>query len=134
MQEYLEQLAQAMRAELEAIPPQMLQEPVARQVIISLLYQAVKQMGLIPLPSWKPPRSTRDHIDLVGVEPGSDPPKIKAAFVVDPLVELPKVKALEWVFCDHKVVVTYSQRADKVSQSTFFLAPGLVHINLYPAS
>ncbi|CAO0822731.1 hypothetical protein DFAR_3270007 [Desulfarculales bacterium] len=33
-------------------------------------------MGLVAVPAWTPPRSTRDRIDLVGVEPGSDPPRV----------------------------------------------------------
>ncbi len=67
----------------------------------------------------------RDRLDLVGVVPGSHPPEVRVAFVVDPLVELAKIKALEWVECPDKVVVTFSRRTDKVKQSTFFLAPGL---------
>ena len=87
-------------------------------------------MGLIPVPYWKPPRSTRDRIDLVGVQPDSDPPQVEVAFVVDPLVELPKVKALEWVECPQKIAVTFPEREDKVQQSTFFLSKEMSYLHL----
>ncbi len=131
MQDKFQKLAESIRTELENIPQTMRQDEVARQVIILLLAEGLRQMGLVPVPAWKPPRSTRDRIDLVGVVPASDPPQVEVAFAVDPLVELPKLKALEWVECPHKIVVTYSQRQDKVQQSTFFLTPGLDHLNLY---
>ena len=125
------QLLGAMRAEVERIPQTMRQEPVVRQAIIHVLANAVQGMGLIPLAAWKPPRSTRERLDLAAVVPEADPPRVEMAFAVDPLVELPKLKALEWVECPHKIVVTFSERKDKVDQTTFFLKPGLEHLNLY---
>ncbi|MCB2226349.1 MAG: hypothetical protein KQH53_06685 [Desulfarculaceae bacterium] len=124
-------LAEAMRQELDAVPQTMRQDAVLRQALVCLLYQAVKEMGLVPLASWKPPRSTRESIDLVGVDPSGEVPKVMIAFAVDPLVDLPKVKSLGWVECEDKIVVTFSQRKDKVDQSAFFLTPALSHVNLY---
>lgn len=131
MNEELAKLAVTMRAEIENIPQTMHQEAAVRATLVCLLFQAVKQMGLVALPYWKPPRSTREGIDLVGVDDSGELPQVKMAFTVDPLVELAKIKAMEWVDCEHKIVVTFSQRADKVKQSTFFLMPGLTHLNLY---
>lgn len=131
MNEDLAKLAQAMRREIEAIPQTMRQDAAVRGALICLLSQAVKQMGLTPLPAWKPPKSTREGIDLVGVDASGELPQVKVAFCVDPLVELTKVKSLEWVEAEHKIVVTFSERADKVAQSTFFLTPGLTHLNLF---
>lgn len=131
MQEQFKQLAANLRTEMERIPQTMRQDQVDRQVIILLLADALRQMELLPVPAWKPPKSTRDRIDLVGITPDSDPPEVQVAFAVDPLVELPKLKALEWVECPHKIIITFSTRGDKVQQSTFFLMPGLEHINLY---
>lgn len=124
-------LSQALREALSDLPRALVQEEVQRQTIICLLYQAVRGMGLIPVPGWRPPRSTRDRIDLVGVLPHSDPPQIEVAFVVSPLVELALIKALEWVECPHKVIVTFSERADKVRQSTFFLGKDHTHLYLF---
>ncbi|MCF8031708.1 MAG: hypothetical protein K9K66_01050 [Desulfarculaceae bacterium] len=124
-------LAEAMHREIEAIPPTMRQDAALRQVLVCFLYQAVKEMGLVPLPAWKPPRSTRESIDLVGVDPSGETPQVMVAFAVDPLVDLPKVKSLEWVDCPDKIVVTFSQRKDKVDQSSFFLGKDHSHINLY---
>ena len=131
MKEALRGLAQVMRQELELIPETMRQEEVTRQVLTCLLGQALRQMGLIAVPSWKPPRSTRDRIDLVGVRPDTHPPEVAVAFAVQPLVELAQVRALEWVECPDKVFITFSPRADKVKQSTFFLGAGSIHLNLY---
>lgn len=131
MNEQLAQLAEAMRGEIKAIPQTMLQETVIRQALVCLLYQAVKDMGLIPLAAWKPPRSTREGIDLVGVDDSGELPKVQIAFVIDPLVELPRLKALEWVDCQDKVVVSFSQRTDKVQQSSFFLNNTHTHLSLY---
>ncbi len=131
MEQRFTALLEVMRDELEQVPAAMHQDAVSSQVILFILHQAVKEMGLVPVPSWKPPRSTRDRIDLVGVAPGSDPPQVEIAFCVSPLVELSGIKALEWVECPHKIVVTFSPRKDKVEQSRFFLTPGLEHLNLY---
>ncbi len=127
----LDQLAQALRAEINAIPKTMRQDEAVRQAVICLLYQAVKEMGLTPVPAWRPPKSTRDRVDLVGVAPGAEGiPEVKVAFAVDALVELSKVKSLEWVQCEQKVVVTLSPREDKVKQSTFFLTKELTHLHV----
>lgn len=124
-------MAGALREQLERIPREMYQDEAARQSIVCLLAEAVRQMGLLPLPGWRPPKSTRDRLDLVGVDASQEVPRVALAFVVDPLVELAKVRALEWVECPDKVVVTFSRRTDKVAQSTFFLKPELVHLDIF---
>jgi hypothetical protein len=133
MNEQLKALAQVIREELAAIPPALKQDEVVRQTIIMMLAQAVKQMGLVPVPAWKPPRSTRDRLDLVGVKPGTHPPEIQVAFAVDALVDLPRVKAMDWVDCPDKVFVTFSERLDKIKPTTLFLGPAHTHLNLYEA-
>ena len=132
MNEHFHKLSRAMREELEDIPRAMSQDEVSRRTLVCFLGNALRQMGLIPVPGWKPPKSTRDRVDLVGVKPGSNPPEIMVAVMVDPLVELAKVRALEWVECPDKLMVTFSPREDKVKQSTFFLTPELKHLNLFP--
>jgi hypothetical protein len=131
MEDRWKALALALREELDKVPPAMRQEEVTRATIVCLLGQALRGMGLIPVPSWKPPRSTRDRIDLVGVEEVGGLPVVKVAFAVDPLIELPKIKALEWVDCPDKFFFTFSERADKVKQSTFFLSAAHRHVSLY---
>lgn len=128
----LDKLLPILRAEIEAIPQTMLQDEVIRQAIICRLYQSVAEMGLTPLPGWRPPKSTRERIDLVGVQLGDQGlPEVKIAFAVEALVELSKIKSLEWVQCEQKVIVTFGQRQDKVEQSTFFLSKEHIHLNLY---
>ncbi len=133
MREKLGPLAQAMRRAVEAIPQAMRQEAVIRQNLVCLLFTAVSEMGLTPVAAWKPPKSTRDRIDLVGVDASQEVPRVEVAFVVDPVVELPKVRALEWVEAPHKIVVSFAERADKVEQSTFFLNSELTHLYIYAA-
>lgn len=124
-------VAGVLRQRLEDIPKELYQDEAARQTVVCLLFEAVSQMGLLPLPGWRPPRSTRDRIDLVGVDASASPPRVELAVVVDPLVELAKVRSLEWVDCPDKLVVTFSRRADKVAQSTFFLNPQLEHLDIF---
>ena len=121
----------AIRQDIESLHKAFQQDEVTRQIVILRMAKILAELGLKAVPSWKPPRSTRDRVDLVGVVPKTDPPEVKIAFAVDPLVELPKIKAMDWVSCDEKIVVTFSLRGDKVSQSRFFLAPGMEHINIF---
>ena len=58
LNEHFEQLAGQLKQELEKVPRAMMQDEVARRVILSLLYDAIKRMDLIPVPDWKPPKST----------------------------------------------------------------------------
>lgn len=127
----LDDLAKSMRQAVEAIPLAMRQDEVIRQTLICLARQAVADTGLVAVAAWKPPKSTRDYIDLVGVDPSGEVPSVEVAFVVDSLVELPKVRALEWVEAPTKIVVSFAERADKVEQSTFFLNKDLTHLYIY---
>lgn len=131
MQEQFQALVQSMREAIEKIPDTMRQEAVVRQVILLVLARAVAEMGFLALPAWKPPRSTRDRIDLVAVDDSGELPRVEMAFSVDPLVELAKLKAMEWVEAPHKIVITFHERADKVKPTTFFLAKEHTHLNLY---
>jgi len=129
--EWLGQFKQLLRKEIEALPRAMAQDEVIRNKIICLLARELEARGLIAVPAWKPPRSTRGRVDLVAVKPETDPPELAAAFGVEALVELEKVKAMEWVEAELKVVVTFSRNAEKVRASRFFLTEGLVHLDIF---
>ncbi len=131
MNDKLQALAGAMRQHIETIPEVMVQDEVIRRGLVCFLAGAVRDMGLVPLMGWRPPRSTRDVIDLVGVDASGETPKVEIAFVVDALVELPRLKNLEWVDCPHKIVISFSKRADKVAQTSFFLGKEHTHLKLY---
>ena len=88
-------LTQVVKDRLEEIPVPLRQVDVERQVIIFCMAEGLRQIGLIPVPAWKPPLSTRQSLDLVGVQPGGEVPKIEMAILADPLVELPRVRSLE---------------------------------------
>lgn len=131
MKEPFDELVDLLREEAERIPESMRQDTVVRQNLINVLFNVVASMDLVPVASWRPPRSTRDRIDLVGVDASGETPKVQVAFAVDPLVELPKIKSLQWVEAPHKIVISFSKREDKVKQSTFFLTPELTHLYIY---
>ena len=124
-------LIQVIKERLEEIPTPLRQVDVERQVIIFCMAEALRQMELIPVSAWKPPLSTRQSLDLVGVQPGGEVPKIEMAILADPLVELPRVRSLEWVDCPTKIYITFSPRLDKIKPTLLFLGESHIHLNIY---
>ncbi len=133
MNRQLDKLRLLIRQKLEKVPEPLRQEASNRQIIINCFFHAAEQMGLVALPAWKPPRSTRESIDLVAAEPdlANGLPCLSLALMADPLVELPRVRALEWVECPHKIYVTFSQRPDKVKPTTLFLSKEHIHLDIF---
>ena len=81
MNEHFAKLTQAMRrGAWTTSPRRMSQDEVSRRALICFLGNALRQMGLIPVPGWKPPKSTRDRVDSGGREaPDTNPPEIMVA-------------------------------------------------------
>lgn len=124
-----EQVVRRVSEEIEAIPEDLRQTEVIRQTIICLVSDMIIGAGLRPLPRFLPPLSARDKIDLVAVDPGGN---FVGQVVVDPLVSLEKVKAMERLDCQPKFFITFSPRRDKVKESTFFLPGDVTHIDAGP--
>ena len=133
MNQHLAAIKSLIRLKLESVPDTMRQEDSSRRIITSIFYNAAEQMGLLPLPGWKPPRSTRESLDMVALQPELQEglPRIAWVMVSDPLVELPRVRALEWVECPYKIYVTFSPRIDKVKPTTLFLKQDYIHLDIF---
>lgn len=131
MNRQLDKLRLLIRQKLESVPEALRQEESMRQIIANCFFNTVEQMGFLALPAWKPPRSTRESLDLVAVQADVTPPRIHMAMVADPVVELPRVRSLEWVDCEHKIYVTFSPRADKVKPTTLFLKDEYLHLDIF---
>ena len=129
----LDNIKSLIKSKLEAVPETLRQDDSSRHIIINCFYNMLEEKGVMVLPAWKPPRSTRDRLDLVAVEPSTEDgiPRIKVAVVASPLVELPMVKSLEWVECENKIYVTFSQRTDKVKPTTLFLKEDHIHLDIF---
>lgn len=121
-----EPLISHVRSQVSAIPQKQRQMAVVRQTIVCSVAEMLRDLGLTPLPGFKPPLSTRERIDLVGIDPGGG---FVCAFNIDPLVSLEKIKALDKIACEHKFFITFSHRSDKVNESKFFLPPDVTHID-----
>lgn len=131
MLEQFEALLPQLRQKLESIPPTLAQDSSARQIITNAFYNLAEANRWLALPAWKPPKSSRENLDLVAFDLTGELPKAMLALVADPLVELPRVRALEWLECKYKIYVTYSPRADKVKPTTFFLQADNLHLNIF---
>ena len=67
-------------------------------------------------------------MDIAGV---TGKPTIEVAFCSNPTIELADVKSLDRVPCEKKFVITFSRDKKKVDMTTFYLKPGIEHIDIY---
>jgi hypothetical protein len=122
-----EKVIALVKARLEAMPEDFRQAEVIRRTIICLVSDMFAQAGLLPLPGFLPPRSTRDRIDLVALDAAGE---FAGQVSVDATVSLEKVKAMDRLDCQPRYFITFSPRTDKVQQSTFFLPKEVIHIDV----
>jgi hypothetical protein len=80
------------------------------------------------VPAFRNPRFPEGPADIVGVK---EDHAVEWAFCSNPTIELKDIKSLERVVCERKFVISFSRNQEKVQMSTFFLKPGIEHINLY---
>nr|HID59051.1 hypothetical protein [Desulfobacterales bacterium] len=114
--------------EITQIPKRYLNDTVIKETIRCLLFAFLKENGLRPIPSFRVPRYPEGPVDMIGV---TNDHAIVLAFCTNPFVELKDVKSLERVESERKFVITFSPHSQKVKESTFFLKPGIEHINIY---
>ncbi|MDR1398251.1 MAG: hypothetical protein LBJ14_11060 [Desulfarculales bacterium] len=131
MDNYLEKLRLTAQEKLSAIPESLRQTASMRQIIVQVFYAVFQETGWLILPAWQPPRSDRQHLDAIGFTWGGDLPQAEVAMVADPLIELPRVRALEQIDCPWKVYVTFGSRPDKIRPTTLFLKPEHRHLNIF---
>ena len=113
---------------LKAIPAGYQSEPVIKETIRCVLFGILREQGLIPVPAFRNPRFPEGPVDIAGV---TGKPTIEVAFCSNPTIELADVKSLDRVPCDRKFIITYSKDKKKVDMTTFYLKPGIEHIDIY---
>ena len=114
---------------IDLIPEGYRSEQTIKETIRCVVFQLLREEGLIAVPAFRNPRFPEGPVDVVGVDPGDD--TVKMAFSANPLVDLSDVKSLDRVDAEYKCIITFSRAGAKVKQSAFFLKPGIDHIDLY---
>ena len=99
-----------------------------KETIRCVLFQFLKEQGLRPVPSFRNPRYPEGPVDIVAM---NDDNGVEMAFCSNSTVELKDVKSLDRIVSEKKLVISYSENEKKVKMSTFYLKPGIEHINIY---
>ncbi len=113
---------------IRALPKGYASDLVIKETIRCVLYGFLKERGFRPVPGFRNPRYPEGPVDMAGVK---EDHAVEVAFCSNPTIELKDIKSLERVACDKKFVITFSRNPDKVQMTTFFLKPGIEHINIY---
>lgn len=122
------ELIKRILAAVRAIPKDYLKNPVVKETIRCVLYTYLHEQGLHAVPAFRDPRYREGPADMVGV---NDDNVVVIAFCSNPTIELADIKTLERIGCEQKIVISFSPNQKKVEMSTFFLKPGIEHINIY---
>ena len=123
-----EELKKRILMAIRAIPKSYLNDSVVKETIRCVLYDYLKEQGLQPVPAFRDPRYLEGPADIVGVGNNNE---VVIALCSNPTIELTDIKSLERIGCEQKVVISFSPNQKKVEMSTFFLKPGIEHINIY---
>ena len=113
---------------IDPIPEGYLSDLVIKETIRCILYEILKEQGLLPIPAFRNPRFPEGPVDMVGL---SDAQTIEVAFCSSPTIELDNVKRLARIVCEKKFVISFSRNQKKVKMSTFYLKPEIGHIHIY---
>jgi len=114
---------------IELIPKGYRSDQTIKETIRCVVFQLLREEGLVAVPAFRNPRFPEGPVDIAGVDPVND--AVKMAFSANPLVELSDVKSLERIEAETRCIITFSRAGAKVKQSAFFLKPGIDHIDLY---
>jgi hypothetical protein len=123
-----EEIKKKLLEAIRTIPKGYLSDLVVKETIRCVLYDFLKEQGFRPVPAFRNPRFPEGPVDMVGVK---DDHAVEWAFCSNPTIELKDIKSLERMACERKFVISFSPNQEKVQMSTFFLKPGIEHINLY---
>ena len=113
---------------IESIPEAHVSDPVIKETIRCILYQFLKEQGIQPIPAFRDPRFPEGPVDIVGMVDGH---VLKVAFSSSATIRLEDVKSLDRIMCEKKILISFSRDQKKVKMSTFYLKPGIEHINIY---
>ena len=123
-----EDIKKRIKEAVSAIPEGYLTDLVIKETVRCVLFGILKEQGLVPVPAYRNPRFQEGPVDIAGMK---DDKTMAIAFCSNPTIELNDIKRLERVDCDEKFVISFSRDQKKVKQSTFFLKPGIEHIDIY---
>ena len=113
---------------ISMIPEGHRTDPALKETIRCVLYQFLREQGLRPVPTFRNPRYQEGPVDIVGMR---DDNGVEVAFCSNSTVELRDVKSLDRIVGEKKLVISFSENEKKVKMSTFYLKPGIEHINIY---
>ncbi len=114
--------------EVKSIPRQFRSDRVTKDVIKAVLYQMIKEQGLIPVPSYQHPKFRDSFIDMIALD---EKMTVIYSFAIDSVVTLQGVKGLNFLEDSERFFITYSRLEKKVNESKFFLSGGIKHINIF---
>ncbi len=124
----LEEIKKRVLEAIGMIPEGHRTDPALKETIRCVLFQFLKEQGLRPVPSFRNPRYQEGPVDIVGMKNDNE---VELAFCSNPTVELQDVKSLDRIVSEKKLVISFSENEKKVKMSTFYLKPGIEHINIY---
>ena len=113
---------------IDMIPEGYRTDPALKETIRCVLFQFLKEQGLRPVPAFRNPRYQEGPVDIVGMK---DDTTVDVAFCSNSTVELQDVKSLDRIVSENKYVISYSDNKKKVKMSSFYLKPGIEHVNIY---
>ena len=113
---------------IDRIPEGHRTDPAVKETIRCVLYQLLKEQGLRPVPAFRNPRYPEGPVDIVGMR---DDGGVEVAFCSNLMVELRDVKSLDRIVSEKKLVISFSDNKEKVKLSTFYIKPGIEHINIH---
>ena len=103
-------------------------DPALKETIRCVLFQLLREQGLRPVPAFRNPRYPEGPVDIVGMK---DNQAVEWAFCSNATIELKDIKSLDRIVSEKKVVISFSENENKIKMSTFYLKPGIEHINIY---
>ena len=113
---------------IDMIPEGYRTDPALKETIRCVLFQFLKEQGLRPVPAFRNPRYQEGPVDIVGMK---DDTTVDVAFCSNSTVELQDVKSLDRIVSENKYVISFSDNEKKVKMSSFYLKPGIEHINIH---
>lgn len=115
------------RKALKKIPTGLRHEVTLAETIKCVLFQWIREQGLIPVPHYRPPRRQEEPLPLVAFNQEGE---IVYAFAIAPVVTLSAMKTFKAIEAKKRYFCTFSSSTKKVEESKFFLTPDVVHIHL----
>ena len=112
----------------DVIPEGHRTDSALKETIRCVLFQLLREQGLRPVPAFRNPRYPEGPVDIVGMK---DNQAVEWAFCCNTTIELKDIKSLDRIVSEKKVVISFSENENKVKMSTFYLKPGIEHINIY---